>query len=323
MPLDMPDWLIEKYTLPSPPAQQVGAPSPAPKGRSSFLVDLKVGDTQQERERLQGATLSSVREKLDPIVLERLANRFKPTGDDPNNITLSPDTTPLTQPPVRTATPLPEGKKVFTDPAQWEKLVDQAPEEGKPLSSFNTQFKQARSEGQEAFEYEGDRFITREKGESGEQWAWAVQVRKDRPTLAPALDAVAPILRDAGITPEVSSGERSNLDWSLHEINEATDLRLKNASPEAIEQLKASLPGKPINVSIHGEQGQLWRKGEFEFIIHGTDDIHLHIERDTKATKSALAKHLTTQGKSENISQQGLKDYPELFKRYFPGKGTP
>jgi hypothetical protein len=83
--------------------------------------------------------------------------------------------------------------------------------------------------------------------------------------------------------------------------------------------LKRSLPGKPKPVKIHGKKGQLWVKGDYEYIIHGSgDNIHLHIERDNKDTKSALAEHLDKKGKRRNISRTGLSRHPELLQKYFP-----
>jgi uncharacterized protein YcbK (DUF882 family) len=450
-----------------------------------------MADTQQERERIHGSILASTRQKPDPITLTSLASRFASSDEGTETIALSVEgaaSEVLTQAPVRVAPPIPEGKKVFTDPRQWEQIIDQAPEEGKPLS-FKQAFTQARKAGQEGFEYHGDRFHTREKGESGAEWAqyltgglapeiaatpsqegygrredgtekgegWlglipmqdgsdrmmsevsvgveidgeetlvpaivpalsedevsylaqggdarehqsimnkavshakeqlaggnspfapeepgteimsglnprdksrmrmsaeafrqsrqpnevaeatepvftdfmeraGVQVAQGKDIdvknlsaeLGPAIEEIAPILREAGITPEITSGRRDRGDWSLHEIGEAVDFRLKNASSSAIKKLTDSLPGEGIKVKVHGQKGKLWRKGDFEYILHGSgNNVHLHIERDNRETKESLADHLKVSGKTSSISRRGLRAHAGLIEKYFPDK---
>ena len=129
-----------------------------------------------------------------------------------------------------------------------------------------------------------------------------VDTEKINPEMGPALDMVTPMFEAAGIIPEVTSGNRDNVEWSLHETGDALDLRLKLASPAAIKMLKASLGGPGIPVRIHNEKGLLWRKGDFEYIIHGTGaNMHLHIERDTKKTKLNLANHLYGLGAGDKV----------------------
>lgn len=362
-----------------------------PKLYRAFL-NLEVADTQQERERINPSLIESIKEKPDPIILERLAKRagidlFK--KEEPKNILLpsTPEQKLLSTTPTIIPTLPPKGEKIFTDPTKWEQIIDAAPEEAEPIN-FNRAFKKAREMGLKEFEYKGDLFNTRKSGETGEEWAQHLETKKATPpitgiltseereairktqktaayyksliptqhklsttlepinpafsdymketdiktaknkdidanlinaNLGPALKVISPILKEAGIIPEITSGKRNQGDWSLHEIGEAIDIRLKNASTKAINVLKNNLPGKPISVKIHGEKGQLWKKDGFEFIIHGKEDNkHLHIELDTEETKAALAEHLLKSGKKNKILQKGLKAYPKLLNKYFP-----
>lgn len=135
--------------------------------------------------------------------------------------------------------------------------------------------------------------------------------------LGPALDKIAPAFKSAGITPEITSGRRDSGNWSLHEVGEAVDLRLKNADEAAIETLEDSLPGSPSRVKIHGEKGRMWTDGTYEYIIHGKgDNVHLHVERETEESKERLVQHLIEKGKTGSVSQRGLSRYPDLLKKY-------
>jgi len=370
--------------------QKLPARLAEPKLYREYL-NLEMGDTQQERERIDPSLIRSIKEEPDPIVIERLAKRagLDLQKKEPIKEILSTIPTITTPEPVKS-------EKIFKDEAKWEKIIDEAPEEASPVN-FKEAFKKARTAGMEKFEYKGNLFNTKRDDETKQEWARYLESRKiesalkthiikpliiegltkeDRsairrtqniaaykksitPTqsllpkevqepasnfsafmketgikiadkkdinpneissnLGPALNIISPILNKAGIIPEITSGKRGKGDWSLHEIGEAIDMRLKNASPEAINKIKENLPGKPISVNIHGEKGQLWQKDGFEFIIHGEkDNIHLHIERDTQKTKEALAEHLLKIGKKKNITRKGLRAYPELIQKYFP-----
>lgn len=381
-------WFTDEYKDVLPPKKPEVKESPAKKAlfnsrlyREYRSLEAGIGDTIQERERLKGADLAAVIERPDPITVERLATSI---GLGQGDL--------LTTAPKTKATIPSEGKKVFTDPDKWNEIIDQAPEEAAPVS-FKKSFEIARAKGKDEFEYQGKRFNTRKKGESGSDWARYLKARKistalvreipvfgadervasrrahniaaakggiftkkmtstepipsptndikaamqvsglkvakDKnvdvnqlsPKIAPALKSAGEMLTKAGITPEITSGKRSNGNWSLHEIGEAVDLRLKNASPEAIKKLEDELPGNPISTRIHNENGRMWKKDGVEYIIHGEgSNVHLHIEREAEDTKAALAEHLKSQGKGKNISRRGLKAYPKLFNKYFPGE---
>lgn len=361
MAVEVPDWFVEKYSTPG------GQSAPVETPRSSVyrqFMNLELADTQQEREKIHASVQKSITRAIDTDALERLSNRYGVDEPDESNILLTTKKAeavkrdPFSKPPVVRAAPeLPEGKKVFTDQKRFEEIVASAPEEGR-LVSFKQAFKTARETGKKEFEYKGDRFNTREKGETEARWLSALNVNKvDMPkqtsvpvepdevepeftdfmkklgvripegknvdaagvseNLGPALNKVVPVMREAGITPELTSGRRNRGVWSLHEVGEAVDLRLNTASPEALKSLKDSLPGDPIRTSIHGEKGEMWSDGTYEYIIHGTgDNIHLHIERETKDSKQKLIDHLIEEGKSDKIPKRGLTKYPSLLKQY-------
>ena len=131
-----------------------------------------------------------------------------------------------------------------------------------------------------------------------------VDVDKIDVKMAPALEVVSPIFEEAGIASEITSGDRDKGVWSLHENGNAIDMRLKHANPAAMEKLKAGLGGPGIPVKIHGKNGRLWRKGDFEYIIHGErSNIHLHIERDTPNSKAGLAAHLRSIGAGDKVKK--------------------
>ena len=394
--VDVPDWFFEKYSrgTDTPPAmQQIYEASPRDKLYRQFL-NLEMADTQQERDEIHGKALESTRRPIPDRILSRLAQRYG-EDPDPGKITLTEPDALLARAPTRIAPPMPEGERVFVDQAKFEQILDEAPEEGRP-ATFKQAFNQARREGKLEFEYKGDLFNTRKKGESEMEWREAVvgtaapplleEVRMPReapkemkasptevPTkddrkktrallraaayrqsiipslkkevepafrdfmkrtgvkiaggkkvdtaqiateLGPALEKIAPAMRKAGIVPEITSGRRDLGAWSLHEVGEAIDLRLKNASPEALKALEEALPGSPTNTSIHGEKGRMWTDGTFEYIIHGTgNNIHLHVERETEQAKQRLVQHMIDKGRGERIPRRGLTRYPNLLSQ--------
>jgi hypothetical protein len=342
---------------------------------------LNTGDTQQEREVLTPAAEESTKRRFSSSILQAAADRYGLQKAEKPEVLVIPPTEekarePFAVPPaIRTAPSLPKAEPVFKDPKQFEQIVAEAADEAKPLS-FKQVFKAARAEGREEFEYKGDRFNTREAGESKGQWASFLEGRKltspaeqQRETrtrlraepfeqrlletdpepreaaftdymkrlgvkipegrnvgaegisqeLGPALDKVAPIFNDLGVTPEITSGLRSRGNWSLHEVGEAIDLRLRTASPGAIRKLEQALPGTPRSVNIHGEKGRMWGDGTYEYIIHGSgDNIHLHIERETEAAKEKLVGHMIASGRAAGIPKKGLSRYPNLLEKYGP-----
>jgi len=169
MPADLPDWFLEKYSKKSPAAIEQPVEE-RPASREDFLrkqsMSLDIADTQQEREQLEGNALSSTRRKIDPATLERLSNRFPANNE------------PFSQAPVRKAPTLPEGKRVFTDQAQVDQIVAEAPAEGRPVS-FKGAFKNARSKGLKEFRYRGDLFNTQDDGETDSGWLDTLKTNKD------------------------------------------------------------------------------------------------------------------------------------------------
>ncbi len=317
-----PQWFVDQYTKsPKSPDNKVPNKQPAELGSK---------DTQQERERLTGPELASTRRQLDPSTLTRLSDRYALSADRP----------PLTTPPVRSAVSRPEGKKVFTNPEQLEQIFAEAPDAGKAIS-FKKAFKLARTLGKDEFEYKGDRFNTRERDETLTEWAEALKTSKEfpfsaymaeaniqsapgktvdikgiDPAMGTAIEKLTPILKAAGIKGEITSGKRSQDNWSLHEVGEAFDIRLKTAGKEALKKLKATLPGNPVSISIRGKKGQMWRDGDFEYVVHGAGNrIHLHVERETAETKEKLANYLIERGSPEIVSVQGLRKYPNLLNK--------
>jgi hypothetical protein len=175
---EVPDWLYEKYTTPAAEVRAAPARERLPvKDRDPVLyrefLNIEMGDTYQERESLPASVRRSTRREPDPVLLRKMAASVGlQLGDAPV------EGSPLTQPPVPAAkAPDVEGKRVFTDEARWEEIIAEAPEEASPVS-FKQAFKHARASGMKEFVYEGDRFTTREKGESGTQWASFLESQK-------------------------------------------------------------------------------------------------------------------------------------------------
>lgn len=389
---ELPDWFIQKYSQEKETKEEPKKPTLSLYRRylNEEFADLyEPADTQQEREKLTGQALNSTKKEIDPQILEDLANRYQKTPpvtelDITLNKVIKAKMAPTFEP----------GKKVFTDQERWNEIIAAAPEEGK-IISFKKAFKQARDVGDEEFEYQGNRFNTRKRGETKTEWLSSLknnklltpfipgfvrerkieeipevripvkgrllagsprelsrkylsrEAQKQLPIiekgfasymkqtgvslaenknidtgaisekLGPALVKVAPMLESAGIKPEITSGKRNRGVWSLHEVGEAIDLRLKSADKNSLKKLKEQLPGSPIDTFIEGEKGRMWSDGTYEYIIHGKgNNIHLHIERETEESKERLVEHMIKLGLANKIPQKGLAHYPNLLKKF-------
>lgn len=326
MPITLEPWFLEKYSL--KPDQQIEQPAPIKEETktSSFLKKLSLlkepGDTQQQRELLSPEARTSTERKIDPIILDRLSE------------------SPLSSPPQIQVPAFQPGKRVFTNQEELDKIIAEAPESNK-IISFNEAFRKARQAGMSSFEYKGDQFNTRQKDETNEEWLLTLKQNKTPQNftdymgrtgvttaegkkinlsqisikLGPALERIAPIFKAANITPEITSGQRNWGKWSLHEIGEAIDMRLKTANPKALKQLEDALPGKPVDTFIEGETAQMWTDGDYQYFIYGKGKkLHLHIERDIPETKKKLIEYMIKQKLTKEIPTEELKYY------FTPGK---
>lgn len=325
MPVDIPQWFVQKYSVntPSPtvneqPAKKEPITSPYQQQTESLLREP--ADTQQEREQLPTSAIPSTKRKVDPIILQGLEQKSPPI---------------LNQLPIRQIPSFEPGKRVFTDQKQLDKIIAEAPEEGR-IVSFKEAFKRARQAGMPEFEYKGNRFNTQQAGETDREWLSVLKQNKTPQTFAdymeragvtsaqgknidtstiskklgPALAVIAPIFKSAGITPEITSGQRNWNEWSLHEIGEAIDMRLKTANPQSIQKLEASLPGEPTTTYVEGEKGRMWTDGTYEYFVYGKgENIHLHIERESPETKQRLIEYMIESGLSQKIPRDEMRKY--------------
>ena len=109
-----------------------------------------IGETQVERQALSPQAESSAVKKIDPAMVADLLS-----------------STPTVQSPRHA-----EGKQVFTDQNQVAELYAEA--DARSLTSFKSEFKSARAKGEKEFSYKGDRFNTRKKGETADDWISAL-----------------------------------------------------------------------------------------------------------------------------------------------------
>lgn len=144
---------------------------------------------------------------------------------------------------------------------------------------------------------------------------YKIDASKISDRMIPALEKLVPILKAAGIKPEITSGKRNKGYWSLHEIGEAFDLRLKNAEPKALKKLKGALPGNAYTTYHDGNKGIGWSEPGWDYILHGEgDNIHLHVERETDEAKQRLIRHMIKTGRAEKIPPKKKDQFAALIK---------
>ena len=108
--------------------------------------------------------------QVERQVLSPRAEQSTVTKDDPEVVAKA---LAFSEAPIRPTPHHTEGKQVFTDQKQVEELHAEA--DIPPLTSFKSEFKAARARGDKEFAYKGDRFNTREKGETAAGWLEAIR----------------------------------------------------------------------------------------------------------------------------------------------------
>lgn len=134
------------------------------------------------------------------------------------------------------------------------------------------------------------------------------------PSMVNGMKDATRLLNAVGIGQVYTAGRRNWGQRSHHETGNAVDLRLRpsHASPEKVQSLRdllnAETSGSPL--LIRGKKATLWRRGEYEFMIHGEGDgIHLHIEHDTPETQKTLNnlmknRRMEKEGKEDKLAYQ-------------------
>jgi hypothetical protein len=115
-----------------------------------------------------------------------------------------------------------------------------------------------------------------------------VNLKGTSEAMLPGIRRAAGIISDIGVPLVITSAQRPGRG-SFHNVGNAVDMRLKSMDGKKLQQLRDALGPRGRPIKIKGEDGTLWRHGDFEYILHGEgDNVHLHIERDTFETKAQL-----------------------------------
>jgi hypothetical protein len=140
---------------------------------------------------------------------------------------------------------------------------------------------------------------------SGQTMKRGVNLADVNPEMVNGMKDARRLLDSVGISQVYTAGLRNWGVRSHHETGNAVDLRLRpsHASPEKVQKLRDLLNAEASGsaILIRGKPATLWRRGEYEFMIHGKGNgIHLHIERDTPETQAQLNTLMETRKTEKN-----------------------
>lgn len=230
------------------PVEHVEQDSTPRRSLYHTFIGQYIGRTQQERERLDPSTQESIRERPSAETVDFLTQS---TDDE--------EDTYLSKVPTRPIPHFTEGKRVFTDQAQMEKIIADEGEASKPFVSFNKTFQAARASGNKEFIYKGNHFNTRKKDETNAEWLTKIKTIK-----GPSLTELIEKLRREHVGPEQNRAKfEENIMQVTNKLNakraisNLRQLRLSSGFRNIEEQVNAMMQG----VKTAGSLEQARRNG--------------------------------------------------------------